>query len=142
MGSSSGSAWTISPLIHGTWVKVTVLMAVAKDLREEEQRARLASSELQRRLAMAQESERSRIAREIHDDLSQRLAATSMNAATIRARLPKTGDGHGGAARCSTGLHDDLERLMATDIHALSRQLHPTVLDDLGLVRRPSARSA
>ena len=32
------------------------------------------------------------------------------------------------------GLHDDLVRLTA-DIHALTRQLHPTVLDDLGLVR-------
>jgi signal transduction histidine kinase len=102
---------------------------VAKDLREEE-RAEARLKELQRRLAMAEESERSRIAREIHDDLSQRLAATSMNTATIRARLP---EGVGTEVpSLLTGLHDDLERLMA-DIHALSRQLHPTVLDDLGL---------
>ncbi len=122
--------WTISPLTtdHG---EVTVLMAVAKDLRDEEQaQARLV--DLQRRLAKAQESERSRIAREIHDDLSQRLAATTMNAAAIRARLPETEDEE--VPLMLDGLHDDLDRL-TTDIHALSRQLHPTVLDDLGLAR-------
>ncbi len=129
-GESLRVAWTISPLttVQG---EVTVLMAVAKDLREEEQaQARLV--DLQRRLAKAQESERSRIAREIHDDLSQRLAATTMNAATIRARLPRTDDEE--VPLMLDGLHDDLDRL-TTDIHALSRQLHPTVLDDLGLVR-------
>lgn len=121
-------SWTISPLSTDMG-KVTVLMAVAKDLREEE-RAEARLKELQRRLAMAEESERSRIAREIHDDLSQRLAATSMNTATIRARLPEGVDAE--VSSLLTGLHGDLERLMA-DIHALSRQLHPTVLDDLGL---------
>ncbi|MDG1049259.1 MAG: PAS domain S-box protein [Planctomycetota bacterium] len=122
--------WTISPLTTDRG-EVTVLMAVAKDLREEEQaQARLV--DLQRRLAKAQESERSRIAREIHDDLSQRLAATTMHAATIRARLPKTSDDE--VPLMLDGLHDDLVRL-TSDIHALSRQLHPTVLDDLGLVR-------
>ena len=122
--------WTISPLSTDMG-KVTVLMAVAKDLREEE-RAEARLKDLQRRLARAQESERSRIAREIHDDLSQRLAATSMNTATIRARLPEGVDAE--VPAMLTGLHDDLERLMA-DIHALSRQLHPTVLDDLGLAK-------
>ena len=127
-GSKLRISWTISPLSTDLG-KVTVLMAVAKDLREEE-RAQARLKELQRRLAMAQESERSRIAREIHDDLSQRLAATSMNTATIRARLPEEVDAE--VPALLTGLHNDLERLMA-DIHALSRQLHPTVLDDLGL---------
>ena len=122
--------WTISALSTDMG-KVTVLMAVAKDLREEE-RAAARLKELQRRLAMAQESERSRIAREIHDDLSQRLAATSMNTATIRARLPEGVDAE--VPAMLTGLHDDLERLMA-DIQEFSRQLHPTVLDDLGLAK-------
>jgi two-component system sensor histidine kinase UhpB len=106
-------------------------MAVAKDLRvEEAAEARL--RELRRRAAGAEESERSRIAREIHDDISQRLAATTLNAATIRAQVPA--GLHSDIAAMVDGLHGDLDSLTA-DVHALSRQLHPTALDDLGLVR-------
>ncbi|MGD2019367.1 MAG: PAS domain S-box protein, partial [Planctomycetota bacterium] len=129
-GSSHRVHWTTS--ILGTAPgEVPVLMAVAKDLRvEEAAEARL--RELRRRAAGAEESERSRIAREIHDDISQRLAATTLNAATIRAQVPA--GLHSDIAAMVDGLHGDLDSLTA-DVHALSRQLHPTALDDLGLVR-------
>ena len=129
-GGSHRVHWTTS--ILGTAPgEVPVLMAVAKDLRAEEAaEARL--RKLRRRAAGAEESERSRIAREIHDDISQRLAATTLNAATIRAQV--SAGLHSDIAAMVDGLHGDLDSLTA-DVHALSRQLHPTALDDLGLVR-------
>jgi signal transduction histidine kinase len=68
------------------------------------------------RLIAAQEEERSRIARELHDDFSQRVAAAAITA----------GREHNEAAR------EQLAAL-ANDLHALSRRLHPAMLDDLGL---------
>ena len=83
-----------------------------------------------RQMARAEEAERSRMARDLHDDFSQRLAAVSLN-------LKLTTD----AARSSLPANDhdrllesqgDIDAL-AVDLHNLSRQLHPAVLDDLGL---------
>jgi len=87
---------------------------------EEEARA------LARRLLTAHEDERSRLARELHDDLSQRLARLAIDAARVERALSSAEKGSARAMR------DDLARL-SEDVHALSYQLHPSVLDDLGL---------
>jgi signal transduction histidine kinase len=93
-------------------------------------RRRLAEDEarrLARRLLTAQEDERSRLARELHDDLSQRLARLSIDAARVERALPAS------AEKDSTRMiRQDLARL-GDDVHALSYRLHPSVLDDLGL---------
>jgi signal transduction histidine kinase len=68
------------------------------------------------RLMSAQEDERRRIARELHDDLSQRLAAVAIAAANL-------GD---------QNIKEQIASI-SHDIHSLSRQLHPAILDDLGL---------
>ena len=83
--------------------------------------------ELARRLLTAQEDERRRLARELHDDLSQRLARLSIDAAGMERSLPD--DAGKNSAR---SMRADLVRL-SDDVHALSYQLHPSVLDDLGL---------
>lgn len=67
-------------------------------------------------LIAAQEDERRRIARELHDDFSQRLAAAAIAA----------GQGHLEAVRTQIAA-------IAGDVHALSHRLHPAMLDDLGL---------
>lgn len=96
-----------------------------------EQRKRLRSEaearELSHRLINAQEEERARLARELHDDVTQRLAILAINAASH-------GRGASGAAGSNgTGsLHDGLVRL-SEDVHALSYRLHPSILTDLGL---------
>jgi signal transduction histidine kinase len=84
--------------------------------------------ELARRLLTAHEDERRRLARELHDDLSQRLARLSIDAAVMEESL---GEPAGDGARA---MREDLARL-SDDVHALSYQLHPSVLDDLGLRR-------
>jgi methyl-accepting chemotaxis protein len=80
------------------------------------------------RLITAQEDERQRVARELHDDITQRLAAIAIEAGT----LGQSSD----AGRLRQGL-ERVKRQMAElsrDIHGLSRRLHPKLLDDLGLV--------
>ncbi|MEM1451676.1 MAG: PAS domain S-box protein [Planctomycetota bacterium] len=110
---------------------VTRLVGIIRDV-SEEQRSQRAIETLRRKLARAEETERSRIARELHDDLSQRLAALAiemqivLNDAEHQARENVV---HA-IESVQSGLHE-----VSMDVHALSRQLHPTVLDDLGLSR-------
>jgi signal transduction histidine kinase len=85
---------------------------------------------LNARLISAQEEERSRIARELHDDLTQRLAAVAIAAGTLKRT------GKAAEADYRKGL-DFIQRELAqisADIHGISRRLHPATLDDLGLV--------
>jgi signal transduction histidine kinase/ABC-type uncharacterized transport system substrate-binding protein len=79
------------------------------------------------RILTAQEDERKRIARELHDDISQRLAAGAIEAGKAEQELtaPPT-------RAALAGLKEHLIAL-SDDVHRLSRQLHPAILDDLGL---------
>src|SRR5215469_12146733 len=79
------------------------------------------------RLINAQEEERSRLARELHDDISQRLALLAINAGREERALPK-----GGGGEAMRAMREDLVRL-SEDVHTLSHQLHPSILEDLGL---------
>jgi len=81
------------------------------------------------RLLTIQEMDRSRIARELHDDISQRLAAISIETGMLDQ---KSGDLGEPRKEKLKGIVRDLMQV-AGDVHLLSRQLHPSVLDDLGL---------
>src|SRR4029079_6239029 len=74
----------------------------------------------------AHEDERRRLARELHDDVTQRLARLAIDAARFEKNSPHA---HDGAAQ---SVHRGLVRL-SEDVHALSYRLHPSILDDLGL---------
>jgi signal transduction histidine kinase len=75
----------------------------------------------------AQEDERSRLARALHDDVTQRLAALAIDA----GRAERNSGPTGGAAMRS--MREGLVRL-SEDVHALSFRLHPSILEDLGLI--------
>lgn len=79
------------------------------------------------RLITAYEDEGRRLGRELHDDVTQRLAGLAMEAATL-GRLADP------AARQATeqAISTELAHL-SRDVHALSYRLHPSVVDDLGL---------
>ncbi len=81
------------------------------------------------RLIGAQEDERRRIARELHDDLSQRLAVLAIETDSL---VDDLGDDDGAAAK-TRRLKDQIVGV-SRDVHALSHELHPSILDDLGLV--------
>jgi len=74
-------------------------------------------------LLTAHEDERRRIARELHDDLTQRLARLSVDAYHVERN----------AGAGASEMRRDLVRI-SEDVHALAYRLHPAVLDDLGLV--------
>jgi signal transduction histidine kinase len=93
---------------------------------------RLAEEELRNiggRLINAQEDERKRIARELHDDVSQRLALLSLEIDRIRPDLLTSHDCvKNGIERLAT-----MTRELGSEIHRLSYQLHPFKLDHVGL---------
>jgi PAS domain S-box-containing protein len=89
-----------------------------------------ALSSVNRRLIEAQEQERTRIARELHDDTSQRLAMLEIAIEQLKGDLPPRNV----ALR---GRMDELRKQtseIATDIQSLSHDLHSSKLEYLGLV--------
>jgi PAS domain S-box-containing protein len=86
--------------------------------------------DLSGRLISAQEDERSRIARELHDDFSQRLALLAIQLGQASQSLPDTDKALG------ESLHAMWERTteLSADIHKLSHQLHSSKLHHLGLL--------
>lgn len=106
------------------------LLANRRSLRREHAeraRAEHEAQELSGRLINALEDERARLARELHDDVTQRLALLSIDAGRMEKELTSTGG--------NTGLKTVREGLvrLSEDVHALSYRLHPSILVDLGL---------
>jgi signal transduction histidine kinase len=87
--------------------------------------------ELVRQLVNAQEAERQRIARELHDETGQKLTALAMGLAAIEAGLVAED------ARSASSLVRSLRSLAdqaITELRRVMTNLRPSQLDDLGLV--------
>jgi two-component system, chemotaxis family, CheB/CheR fusion protein len=80
-------------------------------------------------LLAAQEEERARVARELHDDISQKLAALNLDA---EGALRKKPAGDGQLRGEMTGLVHRL-RGIQRDVEQTAYRLHPSSLDHLGL---------
>ena len=89
-----------------------------------------ALADARRRLITAQEEERGRIARDLHDDISQRLALLTMELDRLRKAMSRP------SANVLHRLDDIREQTMeiTTDIRDLSHELHSSNLEYLGLV--------
>ncbi|OQW38345.1 MAG: hypothetical protein A4C66_00020 [Nitrospira sp. HN-bin3] len=85
--------------------------------------------ELTSKLLNAQEQERQRIARELHDDVSQRLAALVLEVASLE-QYPASVLGECGQALAP--IREQLEQL-SDDVHTLAYRLHPSLLEHAGL---------
>lgn len=117
---------TISPLRDAD----NALIGAATILRDitESKKAEEALSSLSRRLIEAQEQERSRIARELHDDIGQRLALLASNLTVLveHARRSERVDTQ------SIELQRQTSEI-ASDVQALSHRLHSSKLELLGV---------
>jgi PAS domain S-box-containing protein len=89
-----------------------------------------ALASLSGRLIDAQEEERKRIAREIHDDYNQRLAVLAMDLEDIAEKIG------GSSVDVGERLHQVWDRVgeIGSDLHSLSHRLHSSTLESLGLV--------
>jgi PAS domain S-box-containing protein len=92
------------------------------------ERAEADRRDLQRRLTTAQEDERQRIARELHDQMGQHMAALGLGLKVVKDLSPDPSP--------SRERLDGLLRLadrIGRELHRLALDLRPTALDDLGL---------
>jgi signal transduction histidine kinase len=115
-------------LIVVVFVAQAVLVQWLLYERWKRRRSESAAHELSGQLIHAQEQERARLARELHDDVTQRLALLAIEAGREERKLL---DGAGGSVM--KAVREGLGRL-SEDVHALSYRLHPSILEDLGLV--------
>src|SRR5687768_13238075 len=115
---SVGSQTAGSGKLHGFMIDVS-----------ERKRAEEALKALGGRLIAAQEEERRRVARELHDDFNQRLAVMSIELEQLGQKIRKPL-----GLRRSVQRLQDLAQEIAAEIHRLSYKLHPSKLDHLGLL--------
>ena len=101
---------------YGVLRDITARKRVEEDLRD-----------LSRRLIRAHEDERALLARELHDDFTQRLAVLAIEI----GRAEVTASDQAYAQKMRT-IREELGRL-SEDVHSLAYQLHPSVLEELGL---------
>jgi len=112
------------------------LVTVVEDITEKIQAERALQKSQQElraltgRLINAQEEERKRISRELHDDLSQKLALLAFNAGGLLAEPAVSSEKMNQKLR---NLQGQVQQL-AQDVRQISHKLHPSILDDLGLV--------
>lgn len=116
-----------------TTAKETLAVAFVSDIskrRADERAIQYQQRELRQlagKLITAQDDERRRIARNLHDDLSQTLAAIAMDTGRLATKYS------------SPEIAADLRRVQlhateaAEQVRRISHQLHPSILDDLGL---------
>jgi len=100
-----------------------VFLASIVDVTERKEMERQ-QREFKRLLITAHEAERARLARELHDDITQRLARLAIDLGRADQTAP---------VKNQPLVREELIRL-SDDVHALSYQLHPSILEDLGLV--------
>jgi len=124
-------------LVHAVEVTAEVLARTTLEARVKERTAELSRAEerlriLSGRLLQAQDDERRRLARELHDSAGQMLAALKMNLVPLGEEVSKQSPRLGQLATNGIELVDELSK----ELRTMSYLLHPPLLDEAGL---PSA---
>jgi PAS domain S-box-containing protein len=108
----------------------TCILVISDDITEQ-RRSEQQLRDVSARLIRAQEEERNRIARELHDGLNQKLALLCVD-------LQEFGQTHRDVSQQLNAFSLRLQDVSA-DVHGLSHRLHPSKLDYLGLM--PAVKS-
>lgn len=109
---------------HASWLE--------RRLTEQHAREERISGDLQRlsaRLVHAREEEQRRIARELHDEVGQALSAVKVELAVAERRIERISGARALLAEAQSSADSAIH-----SVRDLSHLLHPSVLDDLGLV--------
>ncbi len=118
--------------IIGTDTDITELKRAVEALRRSEEGLRESHNrieDLAGRLIVAQEEERKHIARELHDDLNQQVAALAIGVSRLKRQLPDD----------EKSAHDQIAKLrqktdrLSDRIRTMSHQLHSSILQHVGL---------
>ncbi|MBP9902525.1 MAG: PAS domain-containing protein [Verrucomicrobia bacterium] len=120
---------SVGRMERGVSGKPTRILGVVADITGR-RRAEAEARELGGRLISAQEAERRRIARDLHDDLSQRLALLSVELELLGQKPPAEREAVAERMEEFSGVVKHL----SSDVHRLAHELHPAKLDQLGLV--------
>jgi signal transduction histidine kinase len=125
-------------LLAGQSVLIGALLLQAARRRRAERELKASQAELRGsydrirdlggRLLRAQEDERARISRELHDDISQQIAVLGIDLATLEATPARRGD------RLVTDAYERTQAV-ARRVRDLSHRLHPANLSLVGLTR-------
>ena len=81
------------------------------------------------RLLNAQEDERQRVSRMLHDDLNQKLAMTAVALDFLASHLPSNPER---IRQAILAVHDQVASI-SDDVHRIAYDLHPSMLNDIGL---------
>jgi PAS domain S-box-containing protein len=126
-GSKLDVSITLSP-IRDTNGRIVGASKIIRDIADRKQAEQMLSR-MNRRLLEAQEKERSRIARDLHDDIAQRLALLNVEFEQIQRELPES----------ARELHAHIDTIqtqagqIAKDVQTLSHELHSGKLEYLGI---------
>jgi len=101
--------------------------AMTREVKERKQ-AEEVRIQLLHQLVRAQEDERRRISRDLHDQMGQQLTALRLQLESLRNRLKKDGQ-----VTADVEASQNVLRKIETDIDFLAWQLRPAALDDIGL---------
>ncbi len=118
--------WGLTALVTVIFT-ATVIGVIAATQRKQVEQGRRFS----RGLVDAQEAERARIARELHDDIIQRVALLGGLVSGLERVIPAPSDQ---VTQRISGLRDELDDL-AEEVRAIARRAHPSVLEHLGLAK-------
>jgi PAS domain S-box-containing protein len=111
------------------WATVSVDITKRKRAERELQESRQELRALAGRLINAEEEERKRISRELHDDLNQKLALIAFDFGSLRLEPPSSPD------KMTEQLRSLQARVvqLSQEVRQISHRLHPSILEDLGL---------
>ena len=115
---------------HGRTTVQMVITDISEraEERRELERSRRELRQLSANMVITREDERRRIARELHDELGQRLTALKMELASLTPATPE------GARPARIEAMIDMVDDTVASVRRISTELRPLMLDDLGLI--------